>query len=369
MLSLYLDPSSAPDRALHMAVALLRLEHEYEEVDTAWTGPVLAEDSLAISEPLAALTYMASQHRPGQLYPICAKVRSQVDQRLYFYLGTLHPRVEDCLLPVGSTQAAAIQEEKVATLKEALLWANQMVVNGFVCGSSLTIADLVFLATFATLEACDVVPLGPYKNLARWAQNMQGKIPNYQENNVRGAESFAARLRESHQTKTEQEEGLHIQLEERHGIELEEGLEIEQVVGLEIELEERLEQEDGIVQELEDTLELKLDENLNQSLSSCSGTLEKRTSSCSSILEKTDLTHEMMSIEMYRNHEEDLELSRRTQMQEFLKQQETNQERRDQLETRRRQEDQVHLRGGTVSQLVKAFAALHQPLVSCSAEV
>ena len=365
MLSLYLDPSSAPDRALHMAVDLLRLEHEYQEVDTAWTGPVLAEDSLAIREPLAALTYMASQHWPGQLYPLNIKARSQVDQRLYFYLGTLHPRVEDCLLPATT----ALQEERVATLKEALVWANQMVVNGYVCGSSLTIADLVFLATFATLEACDVVPLGPYKNLARWAQNMQDKIPNYQENNVRGAESFAARLRESHQTKTEQEEGLHIQLEEGHGIEMEEGLEIEKVVGLEIELEERLEQEDGIVQELEDTLELKLDENLNQSLSSCLGSLEKCTSSCSSILEKTDLTHEMMSIEMYRNHEEDLELSRRTQMQGFLKQKETNKERRDQLETRRRQEDQVHLRGGTVSQLVKAFAALHQPLVSCSAEV
>ena len=81
------------------------------------------------------------------------------------------------------------------------------------------------------------------------------------------------------------------------------------------------------------------------------------------------MTHEMMSIEMYRNHEEDLELSRRKQMQEYEEQQETNKDRRDQLETRRRQEEQVHLRGGTVSHLVKAFAALHQPLVSCSAEV
>ena len=76
----------------------------------------------------------------------------------------------------------------------------------------------------------------------------------------------------------------------------------------------------------------------------------------------------MMSIEMYRFHEV-LELSRRKQMKEFLKQQETNKERRDVLETRRRQEEQVHLRGGTVSHLVKAFAALHQPLVSCSAQV
>ena len=345
MLSLYLDPSSAPDRALHMAVALLRLEHEYKEVDTAWTGPVLAEDSLAISEPLAALTYMASQHRPGQLYPMCAKVRSQVDQRLYFYLGTLHPRVEDCLLPATT----ALQEEKVATLKEALVWANQMVVNGFVCGSSLTIADLVFVATFATLEACNVVPLGPYKNLARWAQNMQDKIPNYQEINVRGAESFTARLREGHQTKTEQEEGLHIQLEEGLDRELAEGLEIELEEGLEIEQEEGMDRqlEEGRQEapeiELQEGLEV---EDLEQSHSSCSGTLEKCTSSCSSTLE----------------------LSRREQIQEY-QEQETNKARKGQLQIRRRREEQVHPKGGTVNHLVKALAALHHPLASCTAEV
>ena len=134
MLSLYLDPTSAPHRSLHMAVALLRLEHKYQEVDTAWTGPVMAEGGLAISKPLAALTYLASQHRPGQLYPLNIKARSQVDQRLYFYLGTLHPRVEDCLLPVDSAQTDVLQEEKMAALKEALLWANQMVANGYVCG-------------------------------------------------------------------------------------------------------------------------------------------------------------------------------------------------------------------------------------------
>jgi hypothetical protein len=38
-------------------------------------------------ESRAALTYLVSQHKPGQLYPTCTKKRSLVDQRLYFNIG------------------------------------------------------------------------------------------------------------------------------------------------------------------------------------------------------------------------------------------------------------------------------------------
>ena len=143
-------------------------------------------------------------------------------------------------------------------------------------------------------------------------------------------------------------------------------LELERLI---IELEEELKKE------LEEELKKELEEGLDTHHSSCSGSLEKCTSSCPGTLEqvvmkeKTDMTHEMMSIEMYRNHEADLELNRRDQIQEYQERQEADKEMRVQVETRRRQGEEVLLRGGTVSHLVKAFTALHQPLGSCSAKV
>ena len=84
-----------------MALDLLGLEYKYVEVavldgatrtleylsmNPQHTVPVLTDGNLVVTESRAAMTYLVSQHKPGQLYPACAKKRSQIDQRLYFKL-------------------------------------------------------------------------------------------------------------------------------------------------------------------------------------------------------------------------------------------------------------------------------------------
>merc|ERR1712055_605656 len=205
MLELHAFPASSPSRAVHMTLDLLGLEYsyipvnilegeqktpEYLAMNPQHTVPVLTDGNLVITESRAAMTYLVSQHKPGQLYPACAKKRSQIDQRLYFNIGTFWNRIADCVLPVCLGKTSTIPEEKIEAVKEALMWANQMVHCGYVLGNTLTIADIDFMASYSSLEACDFINLKPYKHLICWSQSLKQQIPKYSENCGKGAAVF-----------------------------------------------------------------------------------------------------------------------------------------------------------------------------------
>ena len=207
VLELHAFPASPPSRAVHMTLDLLGLEYKYVEtavlegatrtpeylsMNPQHTVPVLTDGNLVITESRAAMTYLVSQHKPGQLYPACAKKRSQIDQRLYFNIGTFYQRMGDCVYPVCFGKTKTIPQEKIDSLKEALMWANQMAACGYVLGNSMTIADVDFMATYSTLEACNFISLAPYKNLKAWADRMRQQIPKYSENCGDGAAGFGA---------------------------------------------------------------------------------------------------------------------------------------------------------------------------------
>jgi len=198
-------PISPPSRSVHMTLDLLGLEYkfipvpvleggtktpEFLSLNPQHTIPVLTDGNLVITESRAALTYLVSQHKPGQLYPACAKKKSQVDQRLYFNIGTFYKRLGDCVYPVLFGQTKTISQDKIDALKEALMFANQMTVCGYVLGNSMTIADVDFMSTYSTLEACDFINLDHYKNLKLWSNRMKQQIPKYAENCGKGAKDF-----------------------------------------------------------------------------------------------------------------------------------------------------------------------------------
>ena len=54
----------------------------------------------------------------------------------------------------------------------------------------MTIADVDFMSTYSTLEACNFINLDHYKNLKLWANRMKQQIPKYAENCGKGAKDF-----------------------------------------------------------------------------------------------------------------------------------------------------------------------------------
>ena len=171
---------------------------DYLALNPQHTVPVLVDGDTVITESRAAITYLVSQYQPGQMYPACAKKRSQVDQRLYFNIGTFYKRLSDCVYPVAFGKTSTIIEDKIEALKECLMWVNQMLSCGYILGGTMTVADIDFMSTMSTLEACSFMDLSPYKKLLAWSEKMKLQIPNYKENCDKGVQQFGAWFKSSY---------------------------------------------------------------------------------------------------------------------------------------------------------------------------
>merc|ERR1739838_311847 len=101
-----------------------------------------------------------------------------------------YKRLGDCVYPVCFGKTKIIDEEKKEALKEALAWVNDMMADGYVLENSMTIADIDFMATMSTLEACNFMEMSVYKNLKNWSKKMKQNIPNYSQNCGKGAAGF-----------------------------------------------------------------------------------------------------------------------------------------------------------------------------------
>jgi len=187
-----------------MTLDYLGLEYNYIEVDIMsgenrtpeflalnpqHTVPVLVDGDgdVVITESRAAITYLVSQHKPCELYPACPKTRAQIDQRLYFNIGIFYKRFGDCVYPVAFGKTDVIDKEAMDALKEALKWVDMITAGGFVLGEAMTVADIDFMSTMSTLEACCFLDMSSFKNMNAWAAKMKTIIPKYEVNCGEGA--------------------------------------------------------------------------------------------------------------------------------------------------------------------------------------
>jgi len=74
-----------------------------------------------------------------------------------------------------------------------LTWTNDFVKDsGYIAGTeNMTVADIVFVATFSTILACEgLVDLTAYKELNSWFEKVKQGLPKYEEANGKGCEVF-----------------------------------------------------------------------------------------------------------------------------------------------------------------------------------
>ncbi len=61
---------------------------EYLKINPQHKVPAIKDGDFVMNESWAIMTYLTSKEGNTKLYPIDAKTRAQVDQRLYFDMGT-----------------------------------------------------------------------------------------------------------------------------------------------------------------------------------------------------------------------------------------------------------------------------------------
>lgn len=86
----------------------------------------------------------------------------------------------------------AAGDDKLERFKEVMGWVNDFIKpTGYVAGTDcLTVADLAFLATYATIEATGNFDLTPYDAVNAWYEKVKAEVPNYAKCNGDGAAAF-----------------------------------------------------------------------------------------------------------------------------------------------------------------------------------
>lgn len=203
---LYGIPPSAPFRIAYMACEVLGIDFEvipinpregqtktpeYLKINPQHTIPTVVDGDFVVTESRAALTYLACTYdKSGKLCPNDTKARAKIDQLLYFDMGTYYKALVECCAPVIFGGEKQVNANKLERLNEAINWVNEMVgPTGYVAGTDhMTVADISFVATTATLLATQVAPVPP--QVTAWFEKCKLQIPNYEKACGEGAETF-----------------------------------------------------------------------------------------------------------------------------------------------------------------------------------
>lgn len=169
-----------------------QMKPEFLKINPQHTLPTLVDnnnDGLALWESKAIMIYLVEKYaKTDSLYPKCPQKRAQVNQRLYFDLGTLYHAY-------GEYYYTQIFERKPANPEafkkiEAAMDLLNTFLDGqnYAVGNSLTLADLSF---FASLSAYDVsgFDLSKYPNVLKYYKHLYKVTPGAKENE-KGANAF-----------------------------------------------------------------------------------------------------------------------------------------------------------------------------------
>jgi len=198
---------SAPCRIAYMACEAIGIEYkmvtcdlmkgenktpEYLKMNPQHTIPCMKDGDFCLNESRPIATYLIGKYgKDDKLYPKDVVTRAIVDQRLYFDMGSFYKSFGDCVYPVmfGGPTPGPDKHDK---FKEVMGWVNDFIkATGYVAGTDhLTVADLAFVATYATIEACGNFDLTPYAETNAWFEKMKKEIPNYEKANGEGAAGF-----------------------------------------------------------------------------------------------------------------------------------------------------------------------------------
>jgi len=198
---------SAPCRIVYLTCEALGLEYkmvecnlmkgenktpEFLKMNPQHTIPTTKDGDFVMNESRPTATYLIGKYgKDDKLYPKDVATRAIVDQRLFFDMGTFYKRFGDIIYPIlfdGPTPGP----EKLELFKEAMGWVNDFIKpTGYVGGTDhLTVADLCFLATYATIVASEHFDLTPYAETNAWFEKVKKEIPNYEKANGEGATAF-----------------------------------------------------------------------------------------------------------------------------------------------------------------------------------
>nr|CAD7198535.1 unnamed protein product [Timema douglasi] len=202
---LYSMPWSPPCRAVLLLAENLGLEiiprlidtrskdhlkPEFVKVNPQHCVPTLDDNGFILWESRAILCYLVDQYgKNDSLYPKDPKKRALVNQRLYFDIGTLFPRLKQYFISVAF-HGKDPDESQFQQIQEAVGFLEKFLEGQqWVAGDALTIADYNLLVSVADIQSVGLV-LSSYPNVSRWFHRAKAAIKGTEEQIVEQSRVF-----------------------------------------------------------------------------------------------------------------------------------------------------------------------------------
>uniref|UniRef100_A0A1Y9IWC8 glutathione transferase n=1 Tax=Anopheles minimus TaxID=112268 RepID=A0A1Y9IWC8_9DIPT len=205
-LVLYTNKKSPPCRAVKLTARALgiqliekemtllrgdKLMEEFLKVNPQQTIPVLDDGGIVITASHAIMIYLVCKYgSDDSLYPNDLVRRARVHTALHLEAGVIFSRLSFLFEPVIYSGKSYFHSDRVEHIRKAYRLLEDSLVNQYMVGDSLTIADFSCISSIASLVG--VVPLDESKfpKIVAWIKRMQ-ELPYYEEANGIGALELA----------------------------------------------------------------------------------------------------------------------------------------------------------------------------------
>uniref|UniRef100_A0A023EK58 glutathione transferase n=1 Tax=Aedes albopictus TaxID=7160 RepID=A0A023EK58_AEDAL len=211
-IQLYTAKLSPPGRSVELTAKALGLElelhpinliagdhlkPEFVKMNPQHTIPLIVDtDGTVIYDSHAIIIYLVTKYgKDDSLYPQDVATRAKINAALHFDSGVLFARLRFYLEPILYYGSPDTPQDKIDYLYKAYQLLNDTLVDEYIVGNGMTLADLSCIASIASYHAIFPIDAAKYPKLAAWVQRLE-KLPYYKGTNQEGAEELAAIYRE-----------------------------------------------------------------------------------------------------------------------------------------------------------------------------
>jgi glutathione S-transferase len=158
-----------------------QLQPQFLKMNPNHRVPVLADGDFYLWESYAIMQYLADK-TPGQtVYPTELRARADVNRWMFWSSQHFSPaiavfnweNVVKGLIGLGGPDPAEIKRGQTLFTPLAEVLDAHLAGRDWICGSSVTLADLAVAAALGHAGPAKV-PVEPYANIQKWMQGVQG---------------------------------------------------------------------------------------------------------------------------------------------------------------------------------------------------
>nr|AEJ87245.1 glutathione s-transferase E5 [Anopheles plumbeus] len=205
-IKLYTAKLSPPGRAVELTANLLGLpldiipinllagdhrKDQFLKLNPQHTIPVIDDDGVILRDSHAIIIYLVEKYGTnGTLYPGDPITRARINAALHFDSGVLFSRLRFYFEPMLYGGSSEVPQRTIDYMKKGYELLNDALVDDYIVGNGMTLADLSCIATVDTMDVFFPMDRSKYPKLVAWMERMS-RMPDYDRLNRDGSLEFA----------------------------------------------------------------------------------------------------------------------------------------------------------------------------------